>query len=62
MIRPGSGHTRDYRGGWGGRACQTGEVEGTGGLRAGRLIHVGFDVTGELDGSRDRKEAKTVKE
>ena len=46
----------------GGRACQTGEVEGTGGLRAGRLIHVGFDVTGELDGSRDRKEAKTVKE
>ena len=53
---------RDYRGGWGGRACWTGEVEGTGGLRAERLIDVGFDVTEEPDGSRDRKEAKTVKE
>ena len=62
MIRSGSGHMRDYRGGWGGRACWTGEVEGTGGLRAERLIDVGFDVTEEPDGSRGRKEAKTVKE
>ena len=62
MIRPGSGHTRDYGGGCGGRACRTGEVEGTRGLRTGRLIHVGFDITEEPDGNRDRKEARTVKE
>lgn len=51
----------------GGKACWT-EVQGTGGLRAGGLIHLDFDVSkdsgGSRDGEEDRdgKEAKIVKE
>ena len=46
----------------GGKACWTGEVQGTRGLRAGGLIHLDFDVTKDSGGSRDGEEAKIVKE
>ena len=56
MTRSGSGHMRDYRGGWGGKACWTGKVEGTGGLRAGRpFIWVLMSLRNQMGVGIERK-------
>ena len=46
----------------GGKAWWTGEVQGTGGLRAGGLIHLDFDVTKDSGGSRDGEEVRDGEE